>query len=215
MADAKHLGILKQGAEAWNKWRQENPNIEPDLSEADLTGAGLYMTDLYRANLTGANLISSYLRKANLVEANLYRANLFEADLYGANLRSANLYGADLTGAYLIGASLVDTDFTEATLSGCSIFGISAWELKLEGANQSDLVISRAGEPVITVDNLEVAQFIYLLLQNEKIRQVIDTITCKVVLILGRFSSERKAILDAIREELRKQDYLPVLFNFE
>jgi hypothetical protein len=62
----------------------------------------------------------------------------------------------------------------------------------------------------------KVAQFIYLLLHNEKIRSVIDTITSKVVLILGRFTPpERKAVLDALREELRKRDYLPVLFGFD
>jgi hypothetical protein len=71
------------------------------------------------------------------------------------------------------------------------------------------------GESPIQVDNLEVAQFIYLLLNNAKIRSVIDTITSKVVLILGRFTPERKVVLDAIRDELRKRDYLPVLFDFE
>ena len=59
------------------------------------------------------------------------------------------------------------------------------------------------------------AQFIYLLLNNQKIRNVIDTITSKVVLILGRFTPERKVVLEAIRDELRKRDYLPVLFDFE
>jgi hypothetical protein len=43
---------------------------------------------------------------------------------------------------------------------------------------------------------------------------VIDTITSKVVLILGRFTDERKAVLDALREELRKRNYLPILFDF-
>jgi AraC-like DNA-binding protein len=70
-------------------------------------------------------------------------------------------------------------------------------------------------ESVIQVDNLEVAQFVYLLLNNEKIRHVIDTITSKVVLILGSFTRERKVVLDTIREELRKRDYLPILFDFE
>jgi hypothetical protein len=65
------------------------------------------------------------------------------------------------------------------------------------------------------VDNIEVAQFIYLLLNNTKIRSVIDTVTSKVVLILGRFTPERKKVLEALREELRKRDYLPVLFDFE
>jgi len=44
-----------------------------------------------------------------------------------------------------------------------------------------------------------------------KVRQVIDSITSKVVLILGRFTPERKAILDAIRGALRTRDYVPIL----
>ena len=36
-----------------------------------------------------------------------------------------------------------------------------------------------------------------------------------MVLILGRFTPERKDILDAIRDNLRTRDYLPVLFDFE
>jgi hypothetical protein len=36
-----------------------------------------------------------------------------------------------------------------------------------------------------------------------------------VVLILGRFTDERKAILEALHEELRKRNYLPILFDFE
>ena len=59
------------------------------------------------------------------------------------------------------------------------------------------------------------AQFIYLLLNNKKIRDVIDTITSKVVLILGRFTSERKVVLETIRDELRTRNYTPVLFDFE
>jgi hypothetical protein len=54
-----------------------------------------------------------------------------------------------------------------------------------------------------------------LLLNYERIRQVIETITSKVVLILGGFTSDRKAVLDAIRDELRQRDYLPILFDFE
>jgi hypothetical protein len=53
------------------------------------------------------------------------------------------------------------------------------------------------------------------LLRNDCIRNVIDTITSKVVLILGRFTPERKALLNAMRDELRLCNYLPVLFDFE
>ena len=81
--------------------------------------------------------------------------------------------------------------------------------------NQQNLVITPSRTAAgATVDNIKIAQFIYLLLINQEIREVIDTITSKAVLILGRFSDERKSILDAIREELRKHNYLPILFDF-
>ncbi|MCK1719900.1 pentapeptide repeat-containing protein [Bradyrhizobium sp. 141] len=132
-------------------------------------------------------------------------------------LRDANLNNADLSGAKLLKTDLTDTDIT-----GSRVYGVSAWDLKLDRAKQQNLVITRkekwpgAGtEPEITVDNIEVAQFIYLMLSNQKIRDVIDNITSKAVLILGRFTDERKAVLDALREELRKSNYLPILFDFD
>jgi uncharacterized membrane protein YphA (DoxX/SURF4 family) len=85
----------------------------------------------------------------------------------------------------------------------------------VEGATQKDLIITKIYQPKITVDNPEVAQSIYLLLNKERIRDVIDTTTAKVVLILGRFTPERKAVLDAPRDELRRRDYLPILFDFD
>jgi uncharacterized protein YjbI with pentapeptide repeats len=136
------------------------------------------------------------------------------------DLREANLFGADLQGAILRRANLrftnlLDADFTGADLTGSRVFGASAWNLKLDGAKQKDLIITQFGEPEITVDNIEVAQFVYLLLHNKKIRDIIDTITSKAVLILGRFTRKRKRVLDALRDELRRRNYLPVVFDFE
>jgi hypothetical protein len=73
----------------------------------------------------------------------------------------------------------------------------------------------RNAPATITADSIEVVQFLYLVLNNERIRKVIDPITSKVVLILGRFTPERKAVLDALREELRQRDYVPVVFDFD
>jgi uncharacterized protein YjbI with pentapeptide repeats len=313
MANDEHVALLKQGVDAWNAWRNQNPerqtsgggdlrqasltnaNLnraslstahltsehlistplfaadlkEAGLKEADLSGANLPQADLkkadlrianlggaklamanlsganlYGARLTGANLWYANLREANLSEANLdlailYGADLTGADLSGADLRQANLPGADLSGANLYGASLtganlreanlrdanlkdanlqvatlVGTDVTGADLTGCRIYGVSAWRLKLENTKQQNLVITRGDEPTVTVDNIEVAQFIYLMLNYEKVRDVIDTITSKAVLILGRFTADRKAVLDALRDELRNRNLLPILFDF-
>lgn len=193
------------------------------LVGADLSGADLRDANLMSADLTGAILTRTHLQGADLHIAVLSGANLVGADLSGANLRLANLNAADLPGASLTYANLVSADIRNADLTGCYIHGVSAWELKLnDKTRQQDLIITPKElinnlrkEPIITVDNIEVGQFIYLMLNNQKIREVIDAITSKVVLILGRFTEERKAVLDAMRGELRNRNYLPVLFDFD
>jgi uncharacterized protein YjbI with pentapeptide repeats len=190
--------------------------VDVDFSGADLSGASLLAAHLNRADLMRADLNRAYLKEADLRGANLTGANLMRADLNRADLSEASLSGANLTGANLIHALLVDADITDADLTGCRIYGVSAWALKLsDETKQRNLIITTNDEPEITVDNIEVAQFIYLMLNNQKVREVIDTITSKVVLILGRFTAERKAVLDALRDELRKRNYLPILFDFD
>src|ERR1019366_1730543 len=236
----KHLAILREGVETWNAWRKENADEPPpDLSKANLSKASLIEANLYEAtlidanlsgantslsgaNFTGANLSNANLFKANLAGANLSRARLFNANLIEANLSKANLTMAILSVANLAGANLIEANLSAANLSGANFTGANLAGASLieavlgkTGLRKTNLRITRPDEPEITVDDLEVAQFIYLLLNNQNIRHVIDTITSKVVLILGRFTPERKPILDAIRDELRKRDYLPVLFDFD
>jgi Pentapeptide repeats (8 copies) len=201
MANDEHLALLKRGVDAWNKWRDENLDIRPNLSEADLSRA-----DLYRARLSAADLSWANLRGANLI-----KASLSGAYLYRAGLSRANLYRADLQAATLVG-----TDFSGAELNDCRIYGVSAWRLKLDSrTKQQNLVITRQDEPEITVDNIEVAQLIYLLLHNEKIRDVIDTIGKKGVLLLGRFNEGRMAVLERLRDKLRDLGFVPMVFNFD
>ncbi len=146
----------------------------------------------------------------DLSQANLSRAHLTTTDLSGANLK-----GVDLTDADLRFARLLDADLTGSIIKGCRVYGMSVWGVTLTDAIQQELIITKDDEPTITVDNLEVAQFLYVLLRNEKIRDVLDVITRKVVLILGRFTHERKPTLDAIRERLREHHYVPVMFDFD
>ncbi len=39
MANKEHLAILKQGVDAWNNWRKQDPDVMPDLDGAPLFGA--------------------------------------------------------------------------------------------------------------------------------------------------------------------------------
>jgi hypothetical protein len=220
---------MREATLGWEELSEEKVGTA-DLCEATLSGADLRKAifggaNLRDANLGGANLCRTYLSGANLSGANLGGANLSIANLSGANLRGArlnraNLREAILSDAYLYQAnlektSLVGTNCERVTLTECRVYGMSAWDVNLTGADQRNLIITPDDQPAITVDNVEVAQFIYLLLTNERVRHVIDTITSKVVLILGRFTPERKEILESIRDHLRNRDYLPVLFDFD
>ena len=205
--------------------------IDANLTRANLYKAGLGEANLYKANFTGANLTEANLsmaglfgtdlREANLTGARLIGANLSGANLSGANLSGtrlirANLTGANLNGANLSEAQLIRTNLCNTTLTGCAVYGASVWDVTVnDQTNQNNLIITPSGEAAITIDNIKVAQFIYLLLNNQEIREVIDTITSKAVLILGRFSEERKPVLNALRGALRNKGFLPIVFDFE
>jgi hypothetical protein len=220
MANPEHLARIKERVEKWNQWRVDCGYPDADLSEGDLSGADLREANLNRANLSEADLNGANLNGANLSEmdlsgTNLNRANLSRADLSRADLREADLSGADLREANLTATRFIGSKLEGSDLTGSRVYGASVWDASLAGATQRDLIITPLGQPSITVDNLEVAQFVYLLLNNAKIREVIDTITSKAVLILGRFTEERKQTLDALRDALRARNYLPIMFDFE
>lgn len=205
---------------------RESDLINANLMDASLFGANLSDSILFRAILQCADLGSAILSSADFRYAGLQEANLIGSDLSEANFHGASLKGADLSNADLSGADLSKSDLTKsvlietnlegANITDCRTYGISIWRVKLSDSTiQKGIIITSENEPTITVDNLEVAQFIYLLLHNDKIHHVIDTITSKVVLILGRFTPERKVVLDALREELRKRNYPPIVFDFD
>lgn len=194
--------------------------MKSHLYEADFTGANLAGAKFYGAFLEKAILNGQHLQGVWLESANLKDAMLDDADLRGANLRRANLQGTQLRNATLCeadlqGAQLVETQVEGADFNGALIYGISVWRMEGTPQKQEKLRISPDHEASITVDDLDVAQFVDLLLRREKLRNVIDTITTRAVLILGRFTPERKLILDTAADELRAHNLLPIIFDFE
>jgi uncharacterized protein YjbI with pentapeptide repeats len=107
VADKEHFELLMRDVDAWNRWREDNPKVKPDLAFAVMRGA----------NLPLANLSWAQLREADLVLANLRGADLRHADLSGANLVAARLTGVDLAHANICGADLSTAeDLTEEQL---------------------------------------------------------------------------------------------------
>ena len=144
MANPEHLAKLKEGVEAWNRWREENPSVTPDLIRAELVGAtlrgaNLGEADLSDANLSGANLGGTYLSGADLRGANLGGAYLSDSVLREANLRGADLSGAGIRRANLVEANLGQANLRQASLRQADLsgarFGYTSFgETRLNGA---------------------------------------------------------------------------------
>ena len=211
------------------------------LSDADFRGANLTDVDFTAAYLDNVDLRECILKNCILLNAKLQFSNLSHVNLSGVNcgmadLTSANLSGANLDGALLIMANLSRVDLSHASLRGtnldgaclneavlegaslenCTVWGVYAWDLQIAGASPKSLIINRQGENGrILVDNLEIAQFVYLLLRHQKIRDVFNAITKKGVLILGRFGNGGLDLLNAVAAELKELGYIPIIFDFE
>lgn len=126
----------------WNRWREENPEVNPDLYKADLVRVNLAGANLKKANLRNANLRGASLTGADLTESRLAEANLTEADLSGAIITGAVLSGAllrlaNLSGANLINANLYRAQFTGAELTKANLTGCYMSFADLTGANLS------------------------------------------------------------------------------
>ena len=218
--------------------------VKANLSQADLAGANLNAADLsqaflIKANLSGASLVEARLEGANLGQASLFRANLTraalrkasffkadlteadlsETDLDGANLQEAvlertNLRAANLSNANLCFATLLRTNLEKAVIDNCSVCGISLWDVDLKDARQQDLDIMPPQQPVLAVDNLQTAQLVGMLLHQQKSRNDVFSVSLNTVLVMGRFPPERKPVLEAIKDALRRCDYSPLVLDF-
>ncbi len=113
MANRDHLKILRQGVEAWNRWKKkDDPTFTPaDLSNADLRGFDLRRSDFFGADLSGANLAGVRLDFANLAIANLS----------GADLERAVLRYTILTKAIVEGTNLANCKLSRVTFSGLDL----------------------------------------------------------------------------------------------
>ena len=139
MGNSQHVKWLREGVNAWNKRRIENP-FNPDLQNEDISG----LFDVEHSPLLVKPPVP-VLKGIDLSDADLSGSVLENLDLSGSNFRNAILNNARLSGSSLIDSTFHHTHLNDAKLRLCNLAGtrfestwlISAdlWGSDLEGSD--------------------------------------------------------------------------------
>lgn len=120
--NAQQVALFEQGADVWNRYRQENPDVainlfgitevfnfpvNPEKFDAD-TGMGI--------DFKGINLANANLRRVIFGFSNFSSGVFKAADWTAAFLVQSAFTGADCTAAVMLNAQLSLADFTDAQL---------------------------------------------------------------------------------------------------
>ena len=162
MANTDHMAKLRKGARVWNQWRQDNPNIAPDLKQAHLHKAMLSRFDLRDAVITNANLDGAFLRFSILIGAQLGGTSLKESDCHGADCRGASMQGArfdfaNMRLANLRSAKLVSTGFSKACMEKCNLERADLRAAMLSGAFLGKANLTEANLVNARLDNADLS----------------------------------------------------------
>ena len=238
------LLAYQQRYERWAAWRRRTGAV-PDLRGADLHGLDLRHVDLRYARLGGAGLEGAIVRTGDLRYADLRGCRMRHADLSYASLEHADLRRAELKETLLTGAHLERADLRRAWLIGCFmnqaclqgadlrgavVWGVPAWDVETDHRTRSsDLLVVPGLDPIdydekavlrsdwaVRVQDLEVAHFVTMLINNPKIGRVINAAAERIVLLLGRFvDQESRGLLAALQSALPRFGFVPVVFDFD
>jgi len=184
------------------------------FTNCNFSNSSMSFSDLCFSMFMVCDFCETTMRVTKVGSSEFFDCDFTRSDLSYCSAEETDFSGSHFVQSNLSNMSLVKTNFSHTVIDGARVYGISAWDLNLTESFQENIYISEEGSH-ITVPSVELAQFISLLINNSKVRDFIDTISSKMVLLLGRFTPERKLILDKIKKELESRNYLPVIFDFE
>ena len=202
---------------------------------------GQNQIDFSGMNMSGVSIFSAFAegiscRNAVFEEAHFEEGDFSRADFSGSIFRNTRFNKTILSGANFDGATFVNCNLNRVNLVGASfcveqitetvIYGIAAWDLQTnDDMKQSRLVIEKtydlyseliqSGKVPLMVDDIELAQFIYYLSNHKKMRDTLNILNEKGVLLLGRFKDGGLERLYSMREWFQDKGYMAMIFDFE
>ncbi len=229
----------------WNDWLSANGEVgnpsyinQPSWvgftkgnNSYNFSGINLTGVDINRAFAEGLNMQNAVLKNVNFEEGDFSRANFNNSKFINCKFNKTILTDAFFNGSTfhncnLNRVNLTNADFCVKEITETVVYGISAWDLKTsEISIQSKLVIEKTyglyseiiaeGRIPLMVDNIELAQFIYYLSNHKKLRDTINILNNRGVLLLGKFKDGGLERLYKLRDWFSDQNYLPMIFDFD
>ena len=227
----QQLGRVNFAAPRWYDSPGRGGQQIKGRNRLDFSGMDFTSVDIHRAFAEGLNLRGAVFENAHFEEGDFSRA-----DFSGAVFRHTRFNKTILTGANFDDAVFVNCNINRVNLVGASfrvreitetvVYGIAAWDLQMsEASKQSRLVIERThelyseliaqGKVPLMVDDIELAQFVHYLSDHRKMRDTLNILNDKGVLLLGRFKDGGIERLYAVRERLQRHGYMAMIFDFE
>lgn len=216
---------------SWYDSRDTQGLMIKGRNDLDFAGIDLSGISVYNAFAEGLNLRGAIISNAEFEEGDFSRADFSGATITNTRFNKtiftdANFDGAIIRNCNLNRVNLTNASFCVREISQTVVYGISAWDLRTcEDMQQSELVIERSyelysdiiagGQIPMMVDNIELAQFIHYLSNHKKMRDTINILNDKGVLLLGKFKEGGLERLYKIRDRLRALHFMPMIFDFD
>ncbi|HEX8734684.1 MAG TPA: toll/interleukin-1 receptor domain-containing protein, partial [Pyrinomonadaceae bacterium] len=115
----------------WNRWREDNPEVTPNLSE----------TRLYDLDLEGVNLSSADLSNTFILDCNLSNVIFNAAILLRVRLSNVRLFRSDLRRSTLSSVAIEHGSLEEATIADTTIGGVDFYAIDLKNTDFSNAVM--------------------------------------------------------------------------
>ncbi|HMG15824.1 MAG TPA: pentapeptide repeat-containing protein [Saprospiraceae bacterium] len=196
-----------------------------NFSGIDLSGSTIYDAFAEGINFSAGIFMDTSFEEGDFSRANFSNAIFINTKFNKTILTDANFNGASFVNCNLNRVNLTNAQFCLKEIRETVIYGISVWDLHTcDSMIQSKLIIEKTyelysdlikkGIVPLMVDDIELAQFIYYMTDHKKMRNTINILNSKGVLLLGQFKNGGMERLYKLQEWLQKKDYMPMIFDF-
>jgi hypothetical protein len=124
MANREHVAKLKEGREAWNKWRKTTEE-KPDLSGIVLVGDSLDHYNLAAVQFSDAEFENVSLFGSSCEGCSFERTRLVNANFSGTSLKKSSFRGTTIEFGVFFWCDLDESDFTDAALTATTFAQVS------------------------------------------------------------------------------------------